>query len=54
MPRGLGSIINIHCCGVREAWRTGRWQPVAPPVKEIDAAASVCASILLRRMPAVA
>jgi hypothetical protein len=34
----LGSITNIHCRGVRDAWTAGRWQPVEPPVKDIDAA----------------
>jgi hypothetical protein len=33
----LGSITNMHCRGVRDAWRAGKWQPVAPPVREIDA-----------------
>ena len=33
----LGSIANVHCRGVRDAWKAGRWQPVEPPVKDIDA-----------------
>jgi hypothetical protein len=32
----LGSIANVHCRGVRDAWKAGRWQPVEPPVKDID------------------
>ena len=33
----LGSIANVNCRGVRDAWKSGRWQPVEPRVKEIDA-----------------